>query len=148
MLTPIVPPTTIRNDVASRKAIDDPPSTIAMPTRMNPLAIPITIAVSKPDRMPTCGSDIGASAVAAETLGGGAIGSAPIRFDDLGHRHAEAVVDHDHFSTRDEPVVYVDVDGLADLAVELDHRPAAQLQELADLHRRLSEHCRHLNGNV
>src|SRR3546814_1241629 len=78
--------------------------------------------------MPTRGSDIGISAVAAETPGGGAIGSAPVRFDDLGHRHAEAVVDHDYFSARDEPVVHVDVDGLADLAIEFEHRPTAQIQ--------------------
>src|SRR3546814_19492889 len=94
-----------------------------MPTRMNPLAIPITVAVSNPERMPTRGSDIGISAVAAGTPGGGAIGAAPVRFDDLGHRHAEAVGDHDYFPARDEPVVHVDVVCLPDLPLKFDHRP-------------------------
>ena len=34
----------------------------------------------------------------------------------------------------DKPIVHVDVDRLADLAVEFDHRAAAQLEQLIDLH--------------
>ncbi len=42
--------------------------------------------------------------------------------DDLGHRHAEPVLHEDHLAAGDQAVVDVDVDGLADLAVEFEHR--------------------------
>src|SRR5205814_10718183 len=45
-------------------------------------------------------------------------------FDDFRHGHAQAVFHQHHFAARDQPVIDVDVDGFADLAVELHHCPA------------------------
>jgi len=56
------------------------------------------------------------------------------RFDDFRHGHAEPVLDEDDLAARDKAVVDIDVDRLADLAVELDDGTAAELEELADLH--------------
>src|SRR5579864_1983197 len=58
------------------------------------------------------------------------------------------LVDDDDFTARHEPVVNVDVDRFADLAVELNDRAAAQLQQLTDLHIGATEHGRDLNRNV
>src|SRR5436190_20959239 len=50
--------------------------------------------------------------------------------DDFRHGHAQALVDDDDLAASDQTVVDVDVDGLADLAIELQHRTGAQLQQL------------------
>ena len=60
----------------------------------------------------------------------------------------EAVVDDHHLAARDQAVVDQDVDRLADLAVELDHRAAAEPQQLADRHGGLAEHRRELHRDV
>src|SRR5258708_4799263 len=74
--------------------------------------------------------------------------STAIRLDDFGHRHAQPVVDDHDFAARHQPVVDIDVDRLADLAIELDDGAAAELQQLAHLHGRAAEHRRDLHGNV
>src|SRR3546814_8993296 len=56
--------------------------------------------------------------------------------------------DLDHLAAGDQPVVHVDVDRLADLAVEFDDGAAPELQELAHLHVGLAEHGRDLDGDV
>src|SRR5690606_8276066 len=58
------------------------------------------------------------------------------------------VFDDYDLAAGDQPVVDVDVDRLADLAVELDDRAAAELEQLADLHGRLAEHRGDLDGDV
>src|SRR5258706_123885 len=69
-------------------------------------------------------------------------------FDDFGHGHAEPVLDQHDFAARDQPVVDVDVDCLADLAVELHHRAAAELQELAYFHRGFAQDRLHRDRHV
>src|SRR5437763_15688887 len=71
-----------------------------------------------------------------------------VGLDDFRHRHAEALVDDDDLAARHQAVVDVDVDRLADLAVELDDGAAAELEELADLHGGASENGGDLHGNV
>src|SRR3546814_13743628 len=60
-----------------------------------------------------------------------------VGLDDFRHRHAEPLVDHDDLATGDQPVVDIDVDGLAHLAVELDHGAAAERSE----ERRVGKEC-------
>src|SRR3954452_14360515 len=48
--------------------------------------------------------------------------SAPLRLDHFGHRDAELLLDQHDFTARDEAIVDVDIDCLADLAVEFEHR--------------------------
>src|SRR5207302_448794 len=74
--------------------------------------------------------------------------STALRLDDFGHGHAELVLDQHHLAAGDQAVVDIDVDGLADLAVELEHRAGAELEQLADLHARAPEHRRHLHRHV
>src|SRR5580658_2708706 len=50
-------------------------------------------------------------------------------FDDFRHGDAEAVFDEDDFAARDQAVVDVDVDRLADFSVKFDNRAPAELQE-------------------
>src|SRR3954451_10823663 len=46
--------------------------------------------------------------------------SAPLRLDHFRHGHAELLFDEDDLTTSDQPVIDVDVDRLADLAIELE----------------------------
>ena len=73
---------------------------------------------------------------------------AAFSLDDLGHGDAELFLDQNHFAARHQPVVDVDVDGLADAAVELEHGARAEFQQLADLHARPAEHGRDLHRHV
>ena len=68
--------------------------------------------------------------------------------DDFRHGHAELVLDQHHLAARDQAVVDVDVDRLADLAVELQHGAGAELEQVADLHAGAAEHRRHLHRHV
>src|SRR5690606_8915498 len=151
-VTAKVPPTTISSDGTLTNAAAEPPSQTATPTRPKPLSSPIRVARSTRAARRTLSPMSGGSAAAcAATMGARRAiytCSAAIRLDDLGHGHAEAIIDHHHLAARDQSVVYVDVDRLADLAVQLDHGATAELQQLADLHRRLAEHRRHLHRNV
>ena len=64
------------------------------------------------------------------------------------HGDAELVFDQNHFAARHQPVVDVDVDGLADAAVEFEHRAGPELQQFADIHLGAAEHGRHLHRHV
>ena len=70
------------------------------------------------------------------------------RLDDFRHRHAELVLDQHHFAARDQAVVDVDVDRLADLAVELQHGAGPELEQLADVHAGAAEHGGDLHRHV
>src|SRR5438270_5099021 len=70
--------------------------------------------------------------------------SAPLRLDHFGHRDAQLLLDQHDFTARDEAIVDVDVDCLADLAVELEHSTGAEPQQVADVHAGAAEHGRHL----
>ena len=72
----------------------------------------------------------------------------PVGFDDFGHRHAKPLVDDDNLAARHQAVVYVNVDRLADLAVELDDGASTKLEELAHLHGGAAEHGGDLHRNV
>src|SRR5690606_27012349 len=64
------------------------------------------------------------------------------------HGHAEPVLYHDDPAARDEPIVHEDVDRLADLAVQLQHAAAAELEQLGDRHVRLAQHGREVHRHV
>ncbi len=52
--------------------------------------------------------------------------------DDFSHGHAEAIVDDDNLSARDQTRVDVDVDGFTDPAVQFEHRTGAELEQFGD----------------
>src|SRR5580704_6089535 len=54
--------------------------------------------------------------------------SRPLRLDDFRHRHAELFFHQHDFAAGHQTVVDIDVDRLADLAVELQHRAGAELE--------------------
>src|SRR5262249_18458003 len=108
-----------------------------------PLSIAILLAVvSCPPSVPTIRSRM------ALFLLRGAQSSVLLRLDDFRHGHAELVFDQPAPAARPKPVVDVDVDRLADLAVELDHRARPELEEVAALHARAAEHRRNLDRHV
>src|SRR5580658_6557609 len=74
--------------------------------------------------------------------------SGAFRLDDFSHGDAELVFHQNHFATRDQPVVDIDVDRLADAAVELEHGAGPELQQLADIHLGTAEHRRNLHRHV
>src|SRR4051812_3730794 len=49
--------------------------------------------------------------------------------DDLGHGHAEAVVDNDDFAPRNQTRVDVDIDRPANPPIEFQHRTRAELEQ-------------------
>src|SRR5438552_5840552 len=67
-------------------------------------------------------------------------GSAPLRLDHFGHGDAELLLDQHHFAARHEAVVDVDIDRLADLAVEFEHRTGPEPEQVTDVHARAAEH--------
>jgi hypothetical protein len=52
--------------------------------------------------------------------------------DNFRHGHAELVLDENDFAPSDLTVVDVNVDRLADLAVEFEHGAGAELEQFAD----------------
>ncbi len=67
--------------------------------------------------------------------------SPALRLDDLGHGDARpVVVHHHHLAARDQAVVRMNVDHLAELAVQRDHGAATELQQRADPHGGLAQH--------
>src|SRR5215813_6366401 len=70
------------------------------------------------------------------------------RLDDFRHGDAELVFHQHHFAARHQSVVDVDVDGLADLAIELEHCTRTELEQVAHIHLRASEHGRDLDRHV
>src|SRR5690242_11579750 len=110
VVTASVPPSTIRRPGKFRNVAIDPPSAIAAITSASPPNRPNTVAPSNRVRRGVAWT----SAISAM--------EPALRFlslDDFGHGDAEAVVDHHDFAARDQAIVDVDVDGLADLAIEL-----------------------------
>src|SRR5579859_5487699 len=71
-----------------------------------------------------------------------------LRPDDFRHGDAELFFDQHDFAARHQAVVDVDVDGLADLAVELEHGAGAEFEQIADVHAGASEHGRDLDRHV
>src|SRR5205814_56042 len=103
-----------------------------------PRSIAILVAVvSWPLSVPTIRSRMGSPSVLA-LLG----------LDDFGHRHAELVFDQHDFAAGHQTVVDVDVDGFADLAVELQHGARPEPKQIADVHAGASEHGRDLHRDV
>src|SRR6266550_3464666 len=74
--------------------------------------------------------------------------SASFRLDHFRHGHAELLLDQHDFAARDQPIIDVDVNRLADLAVELEHCAGAEPQEIADIHAGAAEHGRDLHRHV
>src|ERR1044071_998231 len=71
-----------------------------------------------------------------------------VGLDDFRHRHAELVFHEHHLAAGDQAVVDVNVDGFADLAIELQHGAGAELEQLADVHAGAAENRRHLHRHV
>src|SRR5258705_10863528 len=63
--------------------------------------------------------------------------------DDFRHGDAQPVFHQHDFAARDQTVVDIDVDGFADLAVQLDDGAATQLEQLADFHAAFAQHGAH-----
>src|SRR5271170_5537867 len=59
-------------------------------------------------------------------ISGSRLDSRALGLDDFRHGHTQPVVDDHDFAARHQAVVDIDVDRLADLAVELDHGTAAE----------------------
>src|SRR5882724_5735519 len=74
--------------------------------------------------------------------------SGAFRLDDFRHGYAELVFHQNHFAARHQTVVDIDVDGLADAAVEFEHGAGAELQQLADIHLGAAKHRRDLHRHV
>src|SRR6267154_6654671 len=55
--------------------------------------------------------------------------SGAFRLDDFRHGDAELVFHQNHFATRHQAVVDIDVDGFTDPAVEFEHGAGAKLQQ-------------------
>src|SRR5215470_7923396 len=111
-----------------------------------PLSIAILVAaVSCPLRVPTISSRISClhylSISASPALGA-------IRFYDFRHGHAELLFDQHDFAARDQPVVHIDVDRLADTPIELQHCTRGEIKKVSDVHPGAPQHCRDLHRNV
>src|SRR5579883_3064494 len=149
-----VPPSTISRPGRLRKAASELPVAIAAASRPKPRTSPARLPRSRRRRATAGIPPAGTGRAGKRCTCGRVFAMTPrssgraVHLDDLGHGDPEALVDDHHLAARDQPVVDVDVDGLADLAVELDHGAAPELEELADLHRRAAEDGRDLDGNV
>src|SRR5215211_4696751 len=98
-----------------------------------------------PDRTPSAPAAAEArDALACEC----AAASVAFLLDDFSHGDAELLLDQHDFAARDQPVVDVDVDRLADLAVELEHCTRAEPQQVADVHAGAPEHGGDLHRHV
>src|SRR5215470_1282180 len=115
-----------------------------LPERNTAMAI-LVAAVSCPLRVPTISSRISClhylSIAASPALGA-------IRFDDFRHGHAELLFDQHDFAARDQPVVHIDVDRLADTPIELQHCTRGEIKKVSDVHPGAPQHCRDLHRNV
>src|SRR5207248_4291738 len=116
-----------------------------------PLSMAILVAVvSWPFNVPTMRSrmSISCSSVRAGHARSVERALAAFRLDDFRHGYAELVFDQDHLAARDQAVVDVDVDRLADAAIEFEHGARPELQQLADVHLGAAEHGRDLHRHV
>src|SRR5476649_2874270 len=108
-----------------------------------PLSMAILVAVvSWPFSVPTIRSRmlVSCSSVRAPQARYRQRASGAFRLDDFRHGDAELVFDQNDFATRYQPVVDIDVDRLADAAVELKHGTGPELQQFADIHLGTAEH--------
>src|SRR5579863_3907387 len=110
-----------------------------------PFSIAILVAVvSWPLSVPTIRSRM----TKFLCLGGVGRTSIAFRLDDFGHCYAELFLDQDHFAAGNQPVVDVDVDRLADLAVKFEDAAGAEFEQVVDFHARAPEHRGNLHRNV
>src|SRR5215213_3882179 len=72
----------------------------------------------------------------------------PFRLDHFRHGDAKFLLDQHDFAARHQPVVDVDVDRLADLAIEFEHCTRAESQQVADVHPGAAEHGGDLHRHV
>src|ERR1700740_1518218 len=70
------------------------------------------------------------------------------RVDDFRHGDAELVLHQHHLAARHQAVVDINVDGLADPAVELEHGAGPEFKQIGALHLRAAEHGRDLHRHV
>src|SRR5882762_3854157 len=74
--------------------------------------------------------------------------SGAFRLDDFRHGHAKLVFHQHHLAARYQAVVDVDVDGLADTAIELEHGAGPEFEQFADIHLGAPEHGGNLHRHV
>src|SRR6204780_3295225 len=111
-----------------------------------PLSIAILVAVvSWPWSVPTIKRRMALFLFLVRRYGAVRDASQPLRLDDFRHRHTELFFHHHDFAAGHQAVVDIDVDRLADLAVELEHRTGPELEQVADIHARPAEHGRDLD---
>src|SRR5437764_8845510 len=67
-------------------------------------------------------------------------GRAVAVLDDFRHGHAQPLVDDHDLAARHQAVVHIDVDRLADLAVEFEHAALPELKQLGDREAGAAEH--------
>src|ERR1700736_5340489 len=117
-----------------------------------PLSMAILVAVvSWPFRVPTMRSRmvISCSSVRARNARIAKVkASGPFGLDDFRHGHAKLVFHQHHLATRHQAVVDVDVDGLADAAIEFEHGAGPEFEEFADIHLGAAEHRGDLDRHV
>src|SRR4029077_20807722 len=80
--------------------------------------------------------------------GGSMKASVVIRLDDFGHGHAELVFHKNDFAACDQSIVDVNVDRLADLAIEVQYGARSKLEQVANFHMGAAEHRGHLDRHV
>src|SRR6195952_3190724 len=116
-----------------------------------PLSMAILVAVvSWPFRVPTMRSRMvfSCQSVRASCAPRHCKMLAAFRLDDFRHGYAELVFHQNHFAARHQPVVDIDVDGLADAAVEFEYGAGPELEQFADIHLGAAEHRRNLHRHV
>src|SRR5665213_2811594 len=116
-----------------------------------PLSMAILVAVvSWPFSVPTIRSRmlVSCSSVRARQARYRLKASGAFRLDDFRHGDAELVFHQNYFATRDQPVIDIDVDRLADAPVELEHGTGPEFQQFADVHLGTAEHGRNLHRHV
>src|SRR6476620_8261028 len=125
----------------SRRSAPLPPRSTAMACSVvsawvteAPLSIAILVAVvSWPFSVPTMRSRMLVSCPSVRADHARAVVLSAFRLDDFRHGDAELVFHQHDFAARHQPVVDVDVDRLADLAVELQDGAGPELEQLADI---------------
>src|SRR4051794_12773532 len=132
----------LRPERSTRSAISAPSACVTVA----PLSMASLVAsVSWPQSVPTIRRRISRYPSRYSDAAGA---SRPLRLDHFRHGPAEFLLDQHDFAARDQPVVDVDVDRLADLAVELEHCTRAEPQQVADVHPGAAEHGGDLHRHV
>src|SRR6201999_363792 len=115
-----------------------------------PFSMAILVAVvSCPFKVPTIRSRmiVSCSSVRADQARK-RVSLVAFRLDDFRHGDAELVFHQHHLATRDQAVIDIDVDGLADAAIEFENGAGPELEQFADIHLGAAEHRRNLNRHV